>query len=616
VRYEDFTILFTASDNRYKVRVLDSPGGQGMGDFELPFDVSDNAGLPVNYSDRRSMEECGTQLFDALFKGEVADLFHHTLGYVAARPECGVRLKIRINPKEVGLAGIHNLPWELLYRKETRTFLALDRRTSIVRYLDVPRPAEAMLLPSTLKVLVATPLPKGTPELEILRERKNIRSALQQSRNSFEVSTLRPATADNLRAKLAGQSYHILHFSGHAVGSDGEREASLFFENQRREISCINAEYLGSILAGSSSLRLVFLNSCDSAAISRQDIFSGIASFLVLCGVPAVVANRFPIFDDAAIAFSRHFYNALSRGKSLDEALTEGRIAIRHEAGVEEWGIPALFSRLPANQIFTKSDHDQGEDLGSAVYRRGSASVSEETETPAGGRKRRPRKAVAEATERPLIEGVREELVQLAQRDEAINQHSRQRKIVQPGSNESLRIEFDFPKEVRTSCKQYLVYFSEFLRDLGVNVQSEIADSAGRTLLAVSPLDSRDALNRIAEALHLYLRLPGNPVATVGATNDIPQQKLAANVDHLRSQLRLAYALVQAQQTTIQSQEQIISGEIVAEAVTAEDKVELFGNIVALTKYEGAGFQINIPEIFRRVAALFGRSSRSGGEHR
>lgn len=102
-------------------------------------------------------------------------------------------------------------------------------------------------------------------------------------------------------------------------------------------------------------MRLVVLNSCWSGAVPPEETenpFAGVAVSLLRRGVPATVAMQFPISDRAAIRFSEGFYKSLVTGAPVEEAVTEGRLAILADHGESlEWVTPVLF--LPGDgQLF------------------------------------------------------------------------------------------------------------------------------------------------------------------------------------------------------------------------------------------------------------------------
>lgn len=80
--------------------------------------------------------------------------------------------------------------------------------------------------------------------------------------------------------------------------------------------------------------------------------------------------------------------------------------------------------------------------------------------------------------------------------------------LIEQSRKESLVSFFDFPEQVRVPCEQYLVYFVEFLKNIGIDATTEISHQAGKVLFAVTPDSKETALEQIREALDIYLRLP------------------------------------------------------------------------------------------------------------
>jgi hypothetical protein len=177
-------------------------------------------------------------------------------------------------------------------------------------------------------------------------------------------------------------------------------------------------------------------------------------------------------------------------------------------------------------------------------------------------------------------------------------------------------ISFDFPEEVRVPCEQYLLYFSQFLRDLGVEAGTTLTHEAGQVLFTVTPNDKQQALDKIRTALEVYLHLPSNPISDT-TTADIAIQKLEINVLRLRTDLKLAAAELQAKNATIQAQQLMIeiqkallSGEIIFDSLKdvtpkPEDKENLLGGVLALTTYKDKGIEVNLAELYRKLRRLF-----------
>lgn len=137
--------------------------------------------------------------------------------------------------------------------------------------------------------------------------------------------------------------------------------------------------------------------------------------------------------------------------------------------------------------------------------------------------------------------------------DEARNIHLNALQRLELGArSDSIVLQFDFPEGTRAAAEQYLLYFAEFLRDVGVEAEAEVRERAGIVLFAVKPTSGREALAQVSEALALYLSLPSAGLREIGTEAEIAIDKLVANIHHLQGQLRMAAAVMKAQQTTMQ----------------------------------------------------------------
>ena len=140
----------------------------------------------------------------------------------------------------------------------------------------------------------------------------------------------------------------------------------------------------------------------------------------------------------------------------------------------------------------------------------------------------------------PITAQVGSVAVEIARRSEVLLRLHKQVEaaLVSAQTGNSLSVGFDFPEHVRVPCEQYLLYFVEFLRDLGVEATSDLTHDVGRVLFTVTPANTHQALDKIRAALEVYLRLPSSPVSeSHESRNEISVQKLTANLHHLRGQL-------------------------------------------------------------------------------
>jgi N-acetylneuraminic acid mutarotase len=137
--------------------------------------------------------------------------------------------------------------------------------------------------------------------------------------------------------------YHVFHYIGHGGLDQNTGEGLLVLTGPDGRARLATGAELYVMLAN-SPVRLAVLNSCQGARISAIDPYAGAAASLVHQGIPAVVAMQFEISDDAAIAFSRTLYEAISYGWPVDAAVAEARRAIL-AASRAEWATPVLYLR-------------------------------------------------------------------------------------------------------------------------------------------------------------------------------------------------------------------------------------------------------------------------------
>jgi hypothetical protein len=359
--YEDFSIKIEPKrEEGYPVVVLQSRAGEGRSSFTLPFEpeeISDvllELGQAVKHSSRAPNHDTphrhiGDLLFTALFSGQVRSLFDRSLSMARERQR-GLRIKLHIDPQDPSLAQLASLPWEFLFRKETREFLNLSKRTPISRYLDLQRPYAPPPLEPPLRVLVVIFDPQDDAPLDLDREREKIETSWAEHQD-IQVEIMERATIPALKERLAERPYHVLHYVGHADLDERTGQAVLVLEGAR-----VDGSTLATLLRDVPTMRLVVLNAFQPARPAEErtlDPLVNVAAATVLSGIPAAVATQFPISDGAATTFARGFYPLLARSHPVDVAASEGRRSVYFaESKTMEWGAPVLFMHAPDGMLF------------------------------------------------------------------------------------------------------------------------------------------------------------------------------------------------------------------------------------------------------------------------
>lgn len=299
------------------------------------------------------LKDFGTQLFKSLFKDLVLRAYDRV-----STIESGLRVRIAPYIRMTEYAEIMNLPWEFLYDDFDMNYIAVSRNITIVRTPQEPIPIDPLVLKSPLKVLAIASKPSGSG-LELEEEMISLTNMFTDEKIPIIKSVfLKPPTIKELDKKLHDEEYHILHFMGHGTFIESTGESALAFEDIKGEEDKVTGSRLRSALT--PSIKLVFLNACETARIGEANPFAAISTELIQAGVPAVLAMQFSISNAAAIEFSRTFYSHIAEGFPVDQAVSEGRRMLRLDQNIgNEWGTPVLFMRSADGMIFKMEQESQ-----------------------------------------------------------------------------------------------------------------------------------------------------------------------------------------------------------------------------------------------------------------
>jgi len=327
-----------------------SRDGQGQFQTELPRLENLAAKLVSNPEDIPDVafglaEELGSELFRAVFDGDIKSIYDEALGNASYRR--GLRIVLRLD----AAPELMDLPWEFL---NDGTFVAL--KATIVRYLNVAQRCRPLRVSGKVRMLAVGS--SGTSEyaaLNIAGESVGIADAIRdvEKRGLAEVVWAKPTLTD-LNEKLGQGEFNILHFFGHGDRDERTGESGLVFVTGDGQADLVKGRDLGTLLGRHESLQLVVLNACDAARTDRRDPSKGVASELVRARIPAVVAMQGAISDDAASKFANTFYRMLiGNGRPVDAALLSTRLELFAENRKRlEWATPVLFSRTQDDRIF------------------------------------------------------------------------------------------------------------------------------------------------------------------------------------------------------------------------------------------------------------------------
>jgi hypothetical protein len=347
--YLDFDVVISRRGDRLDVRLLDSPAGETgsvlslLPESVLTGPADGGAGARALRPVRATAEgteptAVGTALFTALFHGPVHVAYGESR-YRASQVGAGLRLRLRF------AAGTEALPWELLYDPQAGSFLALNPLTPVIRCTETATRDLVAPVDDQLRVLVAVSSPQGTSPVDALREQTAVRALLEPLMlgSAVVIEVLEDASLEGIRRMLTEREFHVFHYIGHGtVSADGK--SAVVLTDAAGALSVRSCDDLAFVLAAAASLRLVVLNSCHGSVSSPTDPFAGAGATLVRAGIPAVVAMRATISNDAAVTFASGLYRELADAAPIERAVSVARtsLAASDSAASREWPTVAL----------------------------------------------------------------------------------------------------------------------------------------------------------------------------------------------------------------------------------------------------------------------------------
>ncbi|MDP9120260.1 MAG: CHAT domain-containing protein [Acidobacteriota bacterium] len=368
IAYQDFSLWIEPLDSAPGYRLkAHSPAGEACETIRLadaappshpPLDPTQAAAagafsLAAGQGPDLDNRRRGEELFRLLFCGRIGRLFASSTGPLPD-PERGLRIKLYFDPSQPSAAALCALPWELLYNAETKDYLGINPLTPVVRYLEVPRPHQLPPFEPPLRLLIVASNPGLSAPLGLARERRLIEQTLMRD-PEVEITVLEHCDRESLVDAIGGAPFDVLHFMGHAGFDEATGTGTLLLDGPDGRVEPLPGDLLAHLLKGSLP-RLVVLNACNSARACSgrgSDFFSGLATAVVMGGVPAVVAMRAPVSDLVAVRFSQVLYRQLARGEAVEAAVSEGRRALfLAAADAPEWSTPVLFMRVPDGRLF------------------------------------------------------------------------------------------------------------------------------------------------------------------------------------------------------------------------------------------------------------------------
>jgi len=158
---------------------------------------------------------------------------------------------------------------------------------------------------------------------------------------------------------------------------------------------------------------------------------------------------------------------------------------------------------------------------------------------------------------------------------------------------------FNFPKGYESICVQYLVWFSDFLAELGIKAQITSEQNGSETKFIVAPENASETLSKVEELFYTYLSLPYAeflPANNSGSQEQALLYNLQAQVSHFQTQVQLKDSIIELKNETINSMQvrrDEMSQKLVLLESIKEESIELFGGALSIGTIKWGPFKFN-----------------------
>ena len=276
------------------------------------------------------------------------------------------------------------LPWELIHDCESFLFEGA-RGVRVRRRLPNRRPVGPLVTATPVRVLLVSPRPEDD-RAGYIDHRVSARplvEALEPLGGLAELTLLAPPTlpaleGELLRAREAGEPYHVVHFDGHGVYDRQHGLGGLCFEDpadggklEKRRSKIIEADEVARVMRD-HRVPLVFLEACQSA-MAEEDPTASVAGRLLDGGVASVVAMSHSVLVETARRFVEVFYRELVAGRRVGDAMLAGQRTLARdtwrgrgftgELHLQDWFVPVLFQEEQDPQLIARVPGDRVQEV-------------------------------------------------------------------------------------------------------------------------------------------------------------------------------------------------------------------------------------------------------------
>ncbi|MFX1293552.1 MAG: CHAT domain-containing protein [Promethearchaeota archaeon] len=295
-----------------------------------------------NSNPNKEFKKYGKELFNAIIPSEIDKELANSIKFAKSE---NVPIYFTINSSRE----LMSVPYELLYGKTTGIEDFISVKFPFYRYSAEKKITPIEKLTSRIaKVLLISANPLGGDyDLPMVDdENRNIQKLFEKIGIQSKLITSDNSTLQKVLEELLVNEYEAIHFSGHGFWAKNPMESGLVV-GLKNKPEYLTADIIKKILQ-ETKLKLIFLNSCYSAAQSKQVLpkqeILGIADALIQAGVPTIIGMQWQISDQGALLLSKNFYEQTFRkNMNFQTALKVSRLELKKQYPQDpSWACPML----------------------------------------------------------------------------------------------------------------------------------------------------------------------------------------------------------------------------------------------------------------------------------
>lgn len=169
---------------------------------------------------------------------------------------------------------------------------------------------------------------------------------------------------------------------------------------------------------------------------------------------------------------------------------------------------------------------------------------------------------------------------------------------------------FEFPREYESICSQYLIWFGEFLQNLGIDASVSTENNNGQTSLIVSPKDDIKLTDSIEKLFYQYISLPyseylpaSDPKIT--AEDNFKIQMLTNQIENFKSQIQMKDAVIEMKELSImnlkESYDKKSSELMLVKSMKNSKDIEMLEGSFSLGEIKWGPFKLNPKKLIDKI---------------